>query len=177
MKKLLKVGLIISFVSVLLFQFAMAGCSSSSGPIPPQPVTEGNPAPNFQLDNLDGKAISLSELQGKPVLLNLWATWCYSCISEMPLLQTVHEEQSARGLVLLTINMGESSSKVAEFLESHNLSFPVLLDPNKDVARQYNIQYIPTTFFIDKDGIIQAVRVGAFPNKEAIEDDLNKIMP
>ena len=78
--------------------------------------------------------------------------------------------------MLLAINIGESSTKVNDFIQSHNLSLPVLLDTKQDVAQRYNIQYIPTTFFIDKEGIIQAVKVGAFPNKEAIEGDLNKIM-
>jgi len=95
----------------------------------------------------------------------------------MPYLQQVYEEWSDRGLVLLTINMGGTSSQVEEFLQSHNLSLPVLLDTKRDVAARYNIRYVPTTFFIDRDGTIQAVKVGAFPNKEAIEGDLNKIMP
>jgi len=95
----------------------------------------------------------------------------------MSYIQQVHEEQSDKGLVLLTINMGGTSSQVEEFLQSHSLSLPVLLDTKRNLAARYNIRYIPTTFFIDKDGTIQAVRVGAFPNKEAIEGYLDKIMP
>ena len=95
----------------------------------------------------------------------------------MPYIQEIYEEWSDEGLVVLAINIGGTSSQVKEFLQSHNLSFTVLLDTKQDVARRYNIQYIPTTFFIDKEGIIQAVKVGAFPNKEAIEGELNKIMP
>jgi len=94
----------------------------------------------------------------------------------MPLLQELYEER-AEGLVLLAINLGETSSRVREFLRTYSLSLPVLLDTNGKVAWRYNIRYIPTTFLIDKDGIIQVVKVGAFLNKEAIEDDLNKIMP
>ena len=114
---------------------------------------------------------------GKPVILNFWATWCGPCVYEMSYIQQVHEEQSDKGLVLLTINMGGTSSQVEEFLQSHSLSLPVLLDTKRNLAARYNIRYIPTTFFIDKDGTIQAVRVGAFPNKEAIEGYLDKIMP
>jgi peroxiredoxin len=95
----------------------------------------------------------------------------------MPYLQQVYEEWSDRGLVLLTINMGGTSSQVEEFLQSHDLSLPVLLDTKRDLAARYNIRYVPTTFFIDRDGTIQVVKVGAFPNKEAIEGDLNEIMP
>jgi peroxiredoxin len=177
MDKLLKVMLVIAFASI------MAGCSPKSAPTPPsnpalaQGARVGDLAPNFQLYNLEEEAVSLSDLRGKPVILHFWATWCHPCVSEMPFIQRVYEEYSAEGLVLLAINIGGTSSQVKEFLQGHNLSLPVLLDTKQDVARRYNIQYIPTTFFIDKDGIIQAVKVGAFPSKEAIEGNLNKIMP
>jgi len=143
---------------------------------PAQGTKAGNLAPNFQLNNLEGKPASLSDLRGKPVILNFWATRCPPCVSEMPYLQEIYNEWSETELMLLAINIGESSTKVNDFIQSHNLSLPVLLDTKQDVAQRYNIQYIPTTFFIDKDGIIQAVKIGAFPNREAIEDDLTKIM-
>ena len=94
----------------------------------------------------------------------------------MPYLQEIYNEWSETELMLLAINIGDSSTKIKEFMQSRNLSLPVLLDTKQDVAQSYNIQYIPTTFFIDKEGIIQAINVGAFPGKEAIEGDLNKIM-
>jgi len=157
--------------------FAILGPKElASSTTPTQGTQVGDLAPDFQLNNLEGKPVSLGDLRGKPVILNFWGTWCHPCVSEMPLIQKVHEEQSAEGLVLLAINMGGTSSQVKEFLQAHNLSLPVLLDTRQDVARRYNIQYIPTTFFIDKEGIIQTVKIGAFPDKEAIEGYLNKIM-
>jgi len=183
MDKLLKVMLVIAFASILVLGLTMAGCSPKSAPTPPsyptpaQGTRVGNLALNFQLHNLEGEPVSLGDLRGKPVILNFWATWCRPCVSEMPFIQRVYEEQSAEGLVLLAINIGGTSSQVKEFLQGHNLSLPVLLDTKQDVAQRYKIQYIPTTFFIDKEGIIQAVKVGTFPSKEAIEGDLNKIMP
>jgi len=78
---------------------------------------------------------------------------------------------------VLAIDIGESPSKVKKFLQSQGLSLPVLLDTKKKVAREYNVPPIPTTFFIDKDGIIQVKIIGAFPSKGAIEKHLNKIMP
>jgi peroxiredoxin len=95
----------------------------------------------------------------------------------MPYMQQVHEEWSDNGLVLLAINIRGTSSQVEKFLQSHGLSLPVLLDSQGAVAARYNIRAYPTTFFIDKEGTIQAVRVGAFPNKKAVEDYLDKIMP
>jgi len=170
MSKMLKAILVIMLISGLL----ITGCSADSEP---STATIGKPAPNFQLQNLDGQSISLNDLKGKPVLVNFWATWCHPCVSEMPYLQEIYGEWSGKGLILLAINIGESSSEAEQFLQDHNLSLPVLLDTNKAVARRYNIRGIPTTFFIDKDGIIQEKIVGAFPNKAAIENRLIKIMP
>ena len=173
MTKMLKVMLVITLVSVLTSGLVMAGCSPSSA----QGVEVGNLAPDFQLQNLDGQTVSLGNLQGKPVLINFWATWCPPCCSEMPYIQEIYEEWSGKGLEVLAINIGESSSKAEEFMQSNDLSFTVLLDTKQDVAQRYNITGIPTTFFIDKDGIIQDKVIGAFQNKTQIENRLGKIMP
>jgi thiol-disulfide isomerase/thioredoxin len=160
--------------------FAILGPKELALPASPTPVegtTVGNLAPDFQVQDVDGKPVSLSELRGKPAILNFWATWCGPCVHEMPYLQQVCEEWSTKGLMLLAINIDASSSEVSQFLQTHELSLSVLLGAKTDVAAKYNIRYIPTTFFIDKDGIIQAVKVGAFANKETIEAELSKIMP
>ena len=149
----------------------MLGCSTQS-----TEVDNRNSAPDFQFYDPEEKPVFLSDLRGKTVMLNFWATWCGPCVYEMPYLQQVYQEWSDKGLVLLAINMGESSSRVNAFLQRYSVSFPVLLDPGQEVALKYNVSYIPTTFFIDKEGFIQAVKVGPFPNKKAIEDELNKIM-
>ena len=169
MNKIVKVILVITLVSGLL----ITGCSSNSN----QVAEVGMPAPNFQLENLNGQYVSLSDLQGKPVLINFWATWCSPCIREMPYLEQVYEEWSDKGLMVLSINIGESSAKVEAFMQSHDLSLPVLLDAKQAVAQKYNIWSIPTTFFIDKDGIIQEKIIGSFPSKIAIEEKLSEIIP
>ncbi len=169
MNKVLKVIPVI----ILALGLIMTGCSTGSD----QGSQIGNLAPDFQLHNLEGQTVSLSDLQGNPVLINFWATRCPPCVSEMPYIQAVYDEWSDRGLVVLAINIGESHSQVENFMESQGLSLPVLLDTKQDIAQKYNIQYIPTTFFIDKDGIIQDKVIGAFQNKTQIEERLSKIMP
>ncbi len=164
---MLKVVLLITLTCGLL----VTGCSEPLG------AQVGEPAPDFKLENLDGQSVSLSDLRGKPVLLNFWTTWCDPCRAEMPYLQQVYEEWSGKGLVVLAINIGESPSEVKRFLQTYNLSLPVLLDTKEATARKYNITGIPTSFFIDKDGIIQVKIIGAFPSKTVIERNLNKIMP
>ncbi len=125
----------------------------------------------------DGEPVSLGDLRGNPVVLNFWATWCRPCVLEMPLLEEVYQEYSDRGLIVLAVNVRESSSRVEEFVQSKELSFPVVLDTGGVVTQQYGTRYYPTTFFIDEDGIIQEKKRGAFFSKAEIEEKLTKIMP
>ena len=186
MDKILKVILVVA----LTLGLVMAGCSDGSsqeGPAlgritgssvdSPQSLQIGKPTPNFQFQSPDGQATSLSELRGKPVLLNFWATWCGPCVYEMPYFQQVYNEWSDKGLVVLAINVGESPSTVKSFLQSHDLSLPVLLDTKEDVALRYNIRYFPTTFLIDKNGIIQGIKIGPFLSKEEIEAGIRRVIP
>ena len=137
----------------------------------------GNLAPGFQLQDLDGNTVSLGDLRGQPVMVNFWASWCGPCRAEMPHIQAVFEEWQDQGLVILAINIEETASLVRQFMQDNNFSFPVLLDTNGDVAGKYNVSGIPVTFFIDKDGIIQERKLGAFTSTEEIEDSLSKIIP
>ncbi len=172
MNRILTAILVLILTSVLL----IVGCSS---PAPSPTPQVGKPAPDFQLPDLNGQSVSLSDFQDKSVLVNFWATWCGPCRYEMPFIQEIFEDKewSDKGLVILAIDIGESPAKVREFMESNNFSFPVLLDGEEKIAEQYNIRGIPTTIFIDKQGLIRAMRVGAFPSKAAIEEDLTKIIP
>src|SRR4030042_2753345 len=120
-------------VSVILLVFSLilviliAGCSATAPQV-------GKQAPDFQLLNLEEEPVSLSDFQGRPVLLNFWATWCGPCRQEMPLIQDIFTEESDTGLVILAIDVGEPPSAVSSFIQSNNFSFPVLLDTDQDVA-------------------------------------------
>ena len=150
----------------------MTGCSGQA-----QGPEIGKLAPDFELSSLDGKVVSLSDFRGKPVFLNFWATWCGPCRFEMPFIQKMYEGLSNEGLVVLAVNVQENPTRVKEFVESFGLTFPVLLDTNSEVRLAYNIRGIPTTFFIDKNGIIQDIKIGAFASEVEIASRLNKIMP
>ena len=138
----------------------------------------GKLAPVFKFTNPDGEAISLSDLNGHYVVLNFWATWCGPCKFEMPLLQELarDEEKASEGLMLLTINSGESADAVSQFMYEHGYSFPVLLDTQRSIARAYNVRAIPTTFFLDKDGIIRDIKVGAFTTEAELDAILENLM-
>jgi len=160
---------IIMAVVMLVALISTVACSgdSGSGGIP----ARNKSAPDFQLKTLNGEEVSLSSLRGKTVLVNFWATWCGPCRSEMPLLQEIYEDSgwAERGLVIMAVNLGEPKATVQSFMEGNNYSFTALLDMSGEVGSLYNAQYIPTTYFIDKDGIIKDIKVGAFQNRAEIE--------
>jgi peroxiredoxin len=137
----------------------------------------GMPAPEFTLPALDGQSVSLGGLKGKPVMVNFWATWCSPCVHEMPYIQETYEVWSVKGLIILAININESPSQVQGFMQENQLSFPVLLDGGGEVAEQYGVRAIPTTIFIDGEGITRNIKQGAYPSRAAIEADLKKVVP
>ena len=187
-------GRIVISSAILLLVLVLSGCQSAISPAkltppPPKPpaptvpalpigVSISNIAPDFQLQTFTGDTISLSGLRGKPVLVNFWATWCPPCKAEMPYLQQVYDSWSAKGLVLLAVDIGEKPDKIVGFMTTNNitLTMPIPMDADGKVSKSYLIGAIPTTFLIDKDGVIRQKIVGAFPNVAAIENELKKIM-
>ncbi len=120
----------------------------------------GAPAPDFELTELDGAAVRLSDLRGQVVALNFWATWCTPCRDEMPLLEAALERYGSKGLAILAIDADEPASLVADFRDELGLSLPLLLDPGGEVQQLYRVRGYPTTYFIDRDGIIQVQHMG-----------------
>lgn len=118
----------------------------------------GQPAPDFTLETVDGEKMSLSDFKGQVVMLNVWASWCEPCRLEMPELQEAYEKHKEDGFVILGVNLVENEVTVRGFLKNYGLTFPVVLDPDRSVAvGKYKVKPLPTSFFIDKDGVLQAV--------------------
>ena len=149
----------------------LTACRSSQNWTP----TVTNQAADFELADLNGQTVSLSGLRGRPVLVNFWATWCGPCTHEMPFIQAVHEQWSNSDLVIMAVNVGEKSSRVQEFMNQNGYSFPVLLDSDGQVAGKYRITGIPTSLFIDKEGIIQMMKIGAYASQADLEADLSSL--
>lgn len=129
----------------------------------------GFQAPGFSLDSSSGEIISLSEQNDKIILVNFWASWCPPCRAEMPAIQQVYQDYKDDGLVVLGINATNQDdiTAVKSFVAENQLSFPILFDRDGEVSRQYNLHALPTSYFIDQDGIIQDVVVGG-PMAEAL---------
>ncbi|WP_077324848.1 TlpA family protein disulfide reductase [Virgibacillus siamensis] len=137
-------------------------------------IDVGDTAPDFQLETLSGKKVKLSDYRGGPVMLNFWASWCPPCRAEMPDMEKLHQNKD---VTILAVNLTESESgkgNVKEFVNKYNLTFPILLDEEVRVAAMYQIRPIPTTFFIDSEGVIQYTAFGAM-NYELMVQELEKI--
>ncbi len=117
-------------------------------------------APDFILPDLSGNPTQLSDLHGKVVLINIWATWCPPCRAEMPMIQAAYENYQDQGFIVLAINAGEQQPTVADFMQAQGLSFPALLDQDGKIAGLYQARALPSSFFIDKAGVIRAVYRG-----------------
>jgi peroxiredoxin len=117
-----------------------------------EPFDKKAAAPDFTLKNAGGGTVTLHDLKGKVVFLNFWATWCPSCNLEMPAMERLQEELGGHGLVILAVNLQETSHDIEAFLKRHKLTFTILLDPNSEVFQIYRAWSLPTTFVIDKHG-------------------------
>lgn len=124
-------------------------------------------APGFALPTLDGETVKLDELRGQPVLVNFWATWCSFCRRQMPYLQAAFEEKGQE-VKFIAIDIGESSATVRQYIDDTGIGFTVALDRNRAVASAYNIRYYPTTFFVDEQGVIKHITLGAFRSKNEV---------
>jgi len=119
-------------------------------------------APDFTLTSLDSHDIGLENLKGKPVILNFWASWCPPCKAEMAAFQEAFQEYGGSDLQIIAINSTnqDSLTDVLRFIEEHGITFPIPLDQTGAVSRDYLIHSLPTTYFIDKNGIIKEVIIG-----------------
>ncbi|WP_077213015.1 peroxiredoxin family protein [Bacillus dakarensis] len=127
----------------------------------PPGVDIGFKAKDFELQTIDGKTVKLSDYKGQRIMLNFWTTWCPPCKAEMPDMEALHKEKGEE-IKIVSVNI-DPDNDVAGFVEEYGLTFPILLDKKEDVMKQYNIISIPTTFFIDEDGIIKQKIIGAIP--------------
>jgi len=136
---------------------------------PPDSPREGFKAPDFTLELLGGGEVNLSQLQGQPVVLNLWASWCLPCRAEMPAIERVYQSYKDRGLIILGVNttVQDNEDKAAAFVQEYGLTFPIPLDRDGTVSARYALGGLPTTFFIDREGIIRSVILGG-PMSEAV---------
>ncbi|MFQ5922746.1 MAG: peroxiredoxin family protein [Anaerolineales bacterium] len=150
--------------------------ATTSGAIPSP--REGFAAPDFTLETLDGEPVTLSELRGKAVVINLWASWCPPCRAEMPALQSAYEADRDRGLEILAVDMTyqDSEQDALRFVQDFGLTFTVALDRDGTVARQYLLRALPSTFFVGPDGVIRKVVIGGPMSEATIRSTVSEML-
>ena len=153
-----------TIAALLVIAIPMAGALS-------RPAESPERIPDFSLKDIEGKAVSLNDFRGNLILMNFWATWCAPCLEEMRVLRQVHDQWREKGMVVLSINMGESASRVRGCVKRYALPFPVLLDPNTELFVKLGVRTLPTSLLIDSDGAIVAKKVGAFLSTESLEKE------
>jgi peroxiredoxin len=129
-----------------------------------RPLAAGDPAPAFAVPELGGDTLSLADLRGQPVLLNIWATWCPPCREEMPGLQALHESHGGLGLRVIGVSTDARGAEdaIRSFVDDHGITFTILHDPGETVPRRYRTAGVPETFLIDRDGTIVHRWIGMF---------------
>lgn len=129
-------------------------------------------APLLQLNNLSGKQIDITNLKGKVVVVNFWASWCEPCREEFEELTQLQESYSSKGLVVLAVNLAEMKPRITQFLKGNGFSengVEILLDRNSMVYKSWKARGLPTTFLISKSGKIEGVWIGAIENVDSNE--------
>ena len=160
---------------MLVFGFKLARRS-------PQAVASGamqmksGTAPDFLLQSIDGKSIRLSDFRGKPVVLNFWATWCSPCKIEMPWFVELQKRYASTGVQFLGVAMDDASTKeIAEFAESMKVNYPILIGKESVGDAYGGVQFLPETFYIDREGKVVDKAFG-LKGRGEIEDEIKKLL-
>ena len=164
------------FLWVLIL--AALACNREPGGF--QPLAAGDPVPDFAAPVIDGDSLHLSSLEGQPVLLNVWATWCPPCREEMPALQALHEELGPRGLRVVGVSVDSRGSEetIRRFLEEGGYTFTILHDASDAVSRQFRTIGVPESFLIDAEGRVVRRWIGKFdPLAEDVVRDIEALLP
>jgi len=160
-KTILRYLCVILIVLVSLSISAGGGEDEFYSKVKINPIKGNKKSPDFSLKDLNGKEVEITQFKGKVVFLNFWATWCGPCKEEMPGLEFLHQLLKERKFVLLTISVDyEGIKPVQEFMSKQKYTFPVLLDPKGETLDLFEVKGIPTTFLIDKKGIMTGKAIG-----------------
>ena len=148
---------LIRLLFALLFALLIAACDKQQPPT----ISNGTPAPAFTLERLDGQRAEFpQQYQGQIVVLRFWADWCRYCHSEMRDLETLYGQYRERGVVMLAVNVMQPHATVQKFVEQLGISYPILLDQDGAVMRQYRVLGLPVTYLIDRQGAVRGRIIG-----------------
>ncbi len=156
---LISLGALLLVILFVVF-FNQAG---NQNVVPPR---VGVPLSDFALVDIHGQKVQLSDYSGQVVLVNSWATWCPPCKAEMPDLNAYYQAHQEQGFVILAINAGDSTEAAADFAQSRNLTFPILLDPDLQLLEGFGIHSFPTSILVGRDGTVKNIHIGMYSPEE-----------
>lgn len=141
------------FVSFLALLVATLAASASA-------LDEGTRAPEIGLSDFDGQRVSMRSLRGRVVLVDFWASWCGPCAEEMPVLERLHTRYASQGLTIVAVSQDQREELARRFMEEHPVSFRVVHDGEHAVARRYGPPRMPTSYLIDRRGVVRHIHAG-----------------
>jgi cytochrome c biogenesis protein CcmG/thiol:disulfide interchange protein DsbE len=135
----------------------------------------GQPAPDFDLQTVDGQTVSLSSLRGRPVIINFWASSCLPCRDEFPLLVSAYQKYSPQGLEILGVIHDDGPDTASTFAKGYGATWPLVLDPDHAAWDAYRGAFLPVSYYVDRDGIIRTVSYGP-PPSGFLDDEIREIL-
>jgi thiol-disulfide isomerase/thioredoxin len=156
---------------------AIGGCAGAGGE--PARVEVGLEAPSYATRDLKGDSVSLALLRGKPVLLNVWATWCLPCKEEIPYLEKLHAEHAAKGLQIIGVSIDArgDEGKIEGFASDFRMTYPIWRDPDERVNTRFLAIGVPSTYLIDRDGVLRWKHLGTLrPTSAGFQAALDEVL-
>lgn len=173
------VGIVAVVAGVIVLNTPIAGPGGEGSPgassfIVGSPLL-GKPAPDFTLTSLDDTPVRLSDYRGRPLIVNFWASWCIPCRDEFPQFVAARAQHAAEGLEILGIIRQDAADAAAAFARQHGASWPLLMDPEETAWKSYQGLGVPSTYFIDRQGVVRATSLGPV-SASALPTQLAKIL-
>lgn len=153
-----------------LLAVLVLACGAGGDPVAGS-LQEGDPAPAFQLQSLDGRRLGPQDFEGQVVLVEFWATWCPPCHLQADILKPLYPEYSRHGVEFLAVDLGEDEETVREFVEDRPFPYPVLIDPDDELSYELGIQALPTLMIVDRAGGVTYFSPGVLE-----EDELREVL-
>jgi len=159
---------VIALVGVLLYGFVNKGTQAGS-------MLDGKPAPDFTLNLFDGRSITLSDLKGKPVLINFWASWCGPCRDEAPVLERGWRAYKDKGVIFIGVDVRDEEKAALAFIKEFNITYPNGPDTTNRISINYGVTGVPESFFVNRDGVVIRRHVGA-TNEQQLKRYIEEIL-
>jgi cytochrome c biogenesis protein CcmG, thiol:disulfide interchange protein DsbE len=169
------IGFLLFGLVGIWFLWRQAPLSVQAQEITAVPQRVEYPAPDLTLTDLEGNSVSLVDLQGRVVLVNNWATWCPPCRAEMPTLDAYYQAHKEKGFTLVAVDSGEPAEVVDRFVENYSLSFPIWLDPSAKALRAFRNNSLPSSYVVDREGIIRLAWTGAI-SRDMLEKHVTPLL-